>query len=576
MRKILLITLFSLFTIPAIFTQDIPEHISYTRIYDFLDELANEGFININSAVKPYSKVFIAKKLEEAAEKEGLNKRQKNEINFFLNQYALELDKLPKTHLNIWDTENAKIALIQPSIQYRDKKFKARITPILGMHVMTNSTKTTNLRWFGANLEAMVGKHISVWGSLRDISFKDTLSFAPYLNTYPGVQYKESSVGAGDYSDSRGGISFAWDWGKIGFAKDNVIWGDNSHGSNIMSGRTPSIPMLTLSLKPTKWFEMEYMHGWLNSNVLDSTQYYVEKTSSGDDVKRYRPRNKYVAANMFTFIPVPKLNLSVGNAIVYAESSIQPAFLVPIAFYKSIDHSMTKGIGTENQNSMMFLNISSRNIKNLHLYSSIFIDEIKFSRFKSSSPEKNPISFKLGATLSNLPIDNLTIMGEFTKTNIITYKHSVDALTWGTNDYNFGHYLGDNAKEFYLALKYKPIRGLDFTLSYLDAQKGREYDYIRGVVSSTIAQPVLDKLTWSNKTVGFNILYEVFSNAYAILDVSYSNIEGHNPEVEPVTGEIVPPTDYEGSVEQFYLDRFTPSFLQGKNTTITLGFSLGF
>jgi hypothetical protein len=578
MKKLLLIACLNLFYL-SLMAQEIPEHISYTRIYDFLDELANEGHIELNSVIKPYSKIFIANKLAEVAEKApDLNKRQTAELHFFMNQYALELNRLPKTYLNIWNTESTKIALIQPSIQYKDHLFKVRVTPILGMNILANQSGSTNIRWFGVGLETMIGKHVSIWGSLRDISFKDILTHFRYLNTLPGAEYKESTAGAGDYSDSRGGIKLSWDWGALGFAKDNIIWGDNNHGSNIMSGRAPSYPMLTLSLKPVHWFQMEYMHGWLNSNVLDSTQYYVEKTASGE-AKKYRPRNKYVAANMFTFIPTPQLNISFGNAIVYAESTVQPAFLIPIAFYKSIDHSMTKGTETENQNAMMFLNISSRNIKNLHLYTSVFVDEVKFARFKRTNPQKNPISFKLGATLSNMPVDNLTLMAEFTQTNIITYKHSIDGLTWASNDYNLGHYLGDNAREFYLALKYKPIRGLDVTLSYLDAQKGREYDYLRGVVTSTISQPVLDKPTWTNKTLGLNIIYEVFSNAYAVVDIAYSNIQGHNPfdgTTKPVSSEVLPPSNFHGTIEDFYLGRFTPSFLRGKNTTITLGFGLGF
>jgi hypothetical protein len=37
-----------------------------------------------------------------------------------------------------------------------------------------------------------------------------------------------------------------------------------------------------------------------------------------------------------------------------------------------------------------------------------------------------------------------------------------------------------------------------------------------------------------------------------------------------------PPTDYIGTPKQFYSDLFTPAYLQGKNTTITIGFSFGF
>ena len=69
-----------------VFAQDIPQHISYNRIYDYIDELANEGIFDLNSAVKPYSRLFIANKLVEAKGKTNqLNKRQKDELTFFLN-----------------------------------------------------------------------------------------------------------------------------------------------------------------------------------------------------------------------------------------------------------------------------------------------------------------------------------------------------------------------------------------------------------------------------------------------------------------------------------------------------------
>ncbi len=52
--KKFIFTLFIFLISIAAYPQYIPQHISYTRIYDFVDELANDGFIDLNSAVKPY------------------------------------------------------------------------------------------------------------------------------------------------------------------------------------------------------------------------------------------------------------------------------------------------------------------------------------------------------------------------------------------------------------------------------------------------------------------------------------------------------------------------------------------
>lgn len=569
-----ILSLFVLFFANFVFCQDIPQHVSYTRIYDYLDELANEGIISINSTVKPYSRAFIAEKLIETNnQSDKLNNRQKDDLTFFLNEFALEQNKLPTTKLNLINNQISTLAFVQPAFHYLDTIFRARIIPILGMHISSNANGTITKRWYGADFQAMLGKHLSVFGSLRDISIQGELLARPkYLNDFPGYEYKESTASkGGDYSDSRGGINYSWNWGSIGLVKDNVVWGDNYHGSNILSGRSPSFPMLILRLKPTKWFEMTYFHGWLVSNVADSSRYYLE---NGTTI-HYRPANKFMAANIFTFTPVKRLNVSFGNSIIYAENNVQAAYLLPIAFYKSLDHTMTKGLGVENQNSQVFFNVSSRNIKHLHLFSSLYVDELNMARLKPSSVEKNPVSLKLGACLSNFPIQNLSLIGEFTRTNIINYKHSIPVLTYASNSYNLGHYLGDNSQELYLALKYKPIRGLDLNISYVNAKHGNEYDYLRrniyraDAISKIISQPALGEITWSNKTIGFNAQYEIFSNGYALVNLSLSDIRGYDISSTPIDGEV-------RKTAQGYLDLYTPAYLQGKNTTITVGFSIGF
>lgn len=575
MKKIISIFIFVI-SMLSMNAQDIPEHISYSRIYDFIDELATDGLIEINSVAKPYSRSFISKQLQQAQKQSNkLNKRQRDELIFFLNEFALEQNSLPKTHLNLAKTDRLTFAFLQqPAFHYCDTLFRARITPLLGMHITHNDNGNITKRWYGADMQLSIGKHLSVYGSLRDISVNGPLLSRPkYLTDFQGYEYKESSSG-GDYSDSRGGIQYTWNWGTVGLVKDNIIWGDNYHGSNILSGRTPSFPMMTLHLRPSKWFEMKYFHGWLVSNVIDSTRYYIDNV----DVKNYRMHNKFIAANLFTFTPIKSLNLSFGNSIIYAEENIHPAYFIPIAFYKSIDHTLTKGLGLENQNSQVFFNLSSRNIKHLHLFASIFADEISFDRFSPSVAQKNPISYKVGANLSNFPFKNLSILGEFTRNAILTYKHSIPALTWASNDYNLGSYLGDNSQELYLQLKYKPIRGLDLGLSYTDAKHGNEFKYLRREANGqdatkiVLSQPVLGEISWKNASISFNAKYEVINNGYAIINVENSFIQGFDLKSTPITNDQAEVLkDGQG-----YLDLFSSPYLQGKHTSLTIGFSFGF
>ncbi len=577
MKKTYLILVFLLIGIMVNIAQDIPKHISYYRIYDFLDELATDGLIEINSAVKPYSQQFIAEKLQKIAiQAKGTNtkllsKRQMMELEYFLNEFALELNKLPFYHNHFFKNINTFASILPPVISYQEKNFRARLIPILGMHINTNAQGRIDKRWYGAEFQGMLGKNLSVYGSLRDISHQGDglLSKSTYLNDEPGYEY---TVGT-DFSDSRGGIKYSNDYMSIGLIKDNISWGDNYHGSNILSGRVPSFPMIYFRLNPANWFELNYFHGWLVSNVLDSTSLYVENETT----IHYRPANKFIAANLLTFTPVRNLKLSVGNSIIYAEKNVHPAFFIPIAFYKSIDHVMTKGLKVENQNSQLFFNISSRNIKHLHLYTSVFADEIQFRRFLPDSPDKNPISYKVGANLSNFPIKNLSAIVEYTKTNILNYKHSIPTLSWASNSYNLGHYLGDNAQELYASLRFKPVRGLDFNLYYFEAKRGKEYEYIRrGQLNGTnysvidiISNPSPGEIVWRNESFGLNTTYEIFRNAYAIVKVEKSYIQTFELNSNPVFGEV-------RMTAEEAMARYTSDFFMVNDLTLTVGFSFGF
>jgi hypothetical protein len=576
--------------------QNIPVPLSYTKVYDFIDELITDGVVSNQTAIRPYTRNQIADLLTQAQRADSLlSKRQADELKFYLNEFALENDLMVDNHVQYSDHRTFSLSLADPQFSYKslNNMFKMRIRPILGGDVMLSKKGAIIQRWWGAELQMDIAKHLSIWGSLRDNSWNGNWlnktyfpseyerikgakihygasQVMPALSPLAGVQYKEASYG-GDFSDSKGGINlYSW-WGSIGIQRENIRWGDAYHSSNILSGRSPAVPMITLQLTPCKWFQLDYFHAWLVSNVLDSTYYYLENTTQGGNtLLNYRPYNKFMAANMFTFTPIKQLSLSFGNSIVYAEQTIQAAYLIPIAFYKSLDHLLTKGIRTQNQNSQAFASISVRPVNHLQLYGSFFIDEIKFSRFKPSEPENNPISYLVGFNWSGWPIDGLSLRGEFMRSYIACYTHSIDVLTWASNSYNMGHYMGDNAQSIYAELAYRPVRGLLLRMSYTNDKKFDSYAYLRDNISATIAQAPFQNCIYSNNEFRFDGIYEAHPNMYIRLSIGYNNAQGFdNLKVDPL------PSEYIATGEE-YLNAFCPLYYQGKNLTVSGSFSFGF
>lgn len=585
-----------LFCVSNLFAQNIPVSLSYTRLYDFLDEIITDGIINHQTAVRPYTRSQVAGMLEEAQKADTLlNKRQCDDLAFFMNEFALERDTMVNNYVQYTDHRTFSLSLADPQFSYRsnNNQFKMRIRPILGANVTASKKGAILQRWWGAELQMDIANHVSVWGSLRDNSWNgDWLSdeffpgaydkirgakihygnslYAPALRNMPGVQYKEANYG-GDFSDSRGGINlYSW-WGSIGIQRENIRWGDAYNSSNILSGRNPAVPMITLQLTPCKWFQFDYFHAWLVSNVLDSTYYYLENTAGSEvAIKNYRPYNKFMAANMFTFTPIKYVSFSFGNSVIYAEKTIQAAYLIPIAFYKSLDHLLTKGLRTQNQNSQVFASLSVRPVDHLQLYGTFYFDEVKFARFKKSNPQNNPISYLVGFNWSGWPLKGLSIKGEFMRSYIACYTHSIDVLDWSSNSYNMGHYMGDNAQSIYAELAYRPVRGLLLKCSYTNDMKYNSYSYLRDNIGETISEKPFDYCIYRNDEIRLDGVYEAHSNMYLTLSFGYNNARGF----DNIKTDALPSEDLGNS--QYYLDKFCPLFYQGKNFTASLAFSFGF
>ncbi len=536
-------------------SQVVYEHITNENIYQFLDELSNEKWIEINGVVKPYSRVFIAAKLQEAQAFQGqMSSRQAKELDFYLKGFTLEVnEKLtlnPKVNI-LKKTKGFGVDINPLGGFYKDKLFSFQIQPLYGYHLYKNDNGQESFSYGGLQGYAYIGKHIGVYASLRDHHYSEVFNTVDFLNPIPGGNFKGSAKGGVDWSEMRGGVTFQWNWGEIGVIKDHFTWGNNNHGANIFSGKQPSYAQISIKIKPAYWLEYNYVHGWLVSEVVDSARSYWDGTSNDP---RYRTvfRPKWLTANLFTVRPLKGLNLSIGNSIIYSDQD-HPAFWMPIFVYKPVDHTYnaTDKYGQAGQNSQLFADVSIRMIKHVHLYGALFSDEIKFDRMKTDSLH-NFWSWKGGLQVSNFLVNNYSVTLEYTKTLPGTLQHPISTTTFASNRYNLGHYLRDNSDEIYACLQVKPLRGLHLKAEAFIARHGPNEIYETG--NDIVAVPFMETEAWKNTTYAFTVKYELVNNFYIWGNVTLSNIVG----------------------DETLVKLWTPEYYLGEQTTLSGGFNMGF
>ncbi|MFN5761530.1 MAG: hypothetical protein ACK44U_05565, partial [Sphingobacteriales bacterium] len=111
-----------------------------------------------------------------------------------------------------------------------------------------------------------------------------------------------------NFSEIRGHLSYSWKNGSLSFGKDQFLWGYGENGRTVLSDKAPSYAYLRFDYTPFKWMHFQQIHGWLNSNLVDTVRTYGTGSTGvfGDVRQIYRP--KFLAQHSLTFIPIRGLS----------------------------------------------------------------------------------------------------------------------------------------------------------------------------------------------------------------------------------------------------------------------------
>jgi hypothetical protein len=227
-----------------------------------------------------------------------------------------------------------------------------------------------------------------------------------------------------------------------------------------------------LDYKPLKWLNFNYTHAWLNSNIADSSLSYFTNTGRIDNDFRLVFVQKYLATHSIEVEAMKGLSIAIGESIVYSDK-MDPGFLIPINLFKFYDNNRSNYLIEAGSNGQYFLSASSRNqIKNTHLYSTLFIDEIKVSSIFNKTERRNQLGYNLGGSITDIIIPYLSLGAEYTRVNPFVYSNLIPAQTYTSYNYSLGDWMGNNFDRAIIFAKYTPIAKLKLVARYQKIRKG--------------------------------------------------------------------------------------------------------
>ncbi len=507
----LLVTLLSISKLEA---QVVTEY-SQNEIYNYLSRMDQKGLVIFNDLIRPLSRTYIKSCLDSLQTKaQQLSTIEKKELAFYLRDYT-DMLALPEGSSENRNTYFKKDPFGRfRSIAIQSKDFSLRVDPILQYGTFQGKDQSVTQYGSGFNLYGYAGKHWGFYLSFNDVNEKGkgidtTWSFSPQTGHSTRIAANQQSH---NYSQLRAGIYYQFKNGSIGFGQDQLSYGYGENGRIVLSNKAPTYPHIRFDYSPLPWLSFNYTHAWLNSNIIDSSRTYNTGTTTYGG-RREQYINKYMAQHSISFRIKRGLHISLGESIVYSDQ-LNAGYLIPISFFKAFEIQNANRNINAGANSQLFLSVSSRNnIKNTHLYGTLFIDEVRLSAIASSEKSRNQLGYTLGASVTDIGLPYLTATVEYTRINPFAYRNLLPAQNYSHYGYSLGDWMGNNADRFLFNLKYTPIPRLKLLA---------QYQYIRKGGAGTLDQqyfqqpqpPFLFNYMFNQNELFFQSQYELYNNLY--------------------------------------------------------------
>ena len=360
---------------------------------------------------------------------------------------------------------------------YKNDLMNFNIEPILGYEIANWENKNYQNIFMGLSFRGRFGNVLGFNFELKQTREAPRVTNLLYnnfsKNTNIDAQLADSE--RLEYATVRVDIGADWGWGSFTIGKNHVNFGYAENGKIILSDKAPSFPYIRLDIKPTDWLRFNYIHAWLNSEVIDSSSFYSTwRYRSNENTDKFSYVQKFLALHSITFSFWNGIDFSFGESVVYADN-LQLGYLIPIMFFDLADEYLNNSNNYAGASTQLFLALSSRNhIPNTHLYSSFHADELTPEGLFDPKTQYYKFAFTFGAYTIDLPINNLGLRVEYTKVYPGNYRHFIPTLTYESSSALMGHWMGDNGDLFYAAIDYTFFRGLKLKLWTQYIRKGTE------------------------------------------------------------------------------------------------------
>lgn len=490
------------------------------QVYEFLNRMGVKGILPLYSnAMLPLSRRDVGEFLSEvAAKKEELSGAESGFLQKFMREFSHEINP---------PGEDAAVLLQDGFKDLFTQKEKY-------LYDYTDSTLSLYVEFLGSleyrNVtgDSYGGTHVSLeehGGRIRG-TIKDRFGY--FLEGTDGTifgdkvfalsdrrlagSFKLRLPGSTNFDNTSAYLRADLNWFNIEFGRERLLVGTGYGDRLLLSDNAPAFDAIRIDAH-YKSLRFVFIHGSL---VQDSASF------PGTIVEEPPGSNKYLALHRVQLSLVNTLNFGVSEMTVYQRYSPEFAYLNPINFYKSAEHSLG-----DRDNSFLSFDLELFPWKGYKFYGAWLIDDIDFSRF-GTGWWGNEFGWQAGVYSTDaVGIPDLDADLEFTHVEPYVYSNRTSSNDYTNGSLGMGNHLEPNSDEWMAELSYRPCSSLRTWLNCARERHGENIT-VNGVVVKNVGgnalqghrsgdsevAPFLDGNLVRTDRLGLRAAYEPFTNFF--------------------------------------------------------------
>jgi hypothetical protein len=445
--------------------EDVP---ATDQVYEFLNRMAVKGILTLyTNAVIPLSRGEVANlvmKIE--AQKDQLSVSERDYLGKFEQEFAHEIDPLKENAMVLFrgispgDLTSDKEKYLYT---YNDSTVSAYVELLGSLEYRNASGDSYNggqkhvfLEEHGGRIRGTLKNRLGFFLQGSDGTISGDKEFALTDRRLAG-NYKLGLPGSTNFDFTEAYLRADLSWFNLEFGRERVLVGTGEGDRLLLSGNAPAFDLIKLDAQ-YKSLRFLFVHG---SIVGDST------VAPGTIVSEPAGSNKYFVLHRIQMSLFDRLNLAFSEMTVYQRFSPEFAYLNPINFYKSAEHSLH-----DRDNSFLNFDVEFFPVNSYKLYGTWLIDDIDFSKF-GTGWWGNEFGWQGGIFAADLAgIPNVDGVLEYTRLEPYVYSNRVAGNDYTHSSLNLGSHLDPNSDEWLAQLNYRPSKRLRTWLRYTGTRHG--------------------------------------------------------------------------------------------------------